>query len=194
MSCSDKLGRWSVIGLQGALLTHFIQPVYLTSITLGTLFHHGHLSRAICCRFDHPELLNTLEYPYRLVHPNLGTVNEKDEIKRHVGKASTGSLNWTPFDSNPEILDGGTGRPTSKLFQTLEKLNSRSRLSKLSLLQEFRELCQLAGMDHLTGLNYRDCKEEASAYQQAKNNLFNYCKKAGFGVWAKLPREVDEFD
>ena len=194
MSCSDKLGRWNVVGLQGALLTHFIHPIYLTSITLGTLFHHGHLARAICCRFNNPELLNTLEFPYRLVHPILGTVPGKEEIKRHVGKTSSGSLNWTPFDTSPEFLDGSTGRPTSRLFQTLEQLNSKSRLSKVCLLQEFRELCQLAGMNHLSGLNYRECKEQANGYQQAKANLFDYCKKVGLGVWAKLPREVDEFN
>jgi hypothetical protein len=39
MSCTDKLAAWTAIGIQGALLTHLVRPIYLASIVVGG---HGH--------------------------------------------------------------------------------------------------------------------------------------------------------
>jgi hypothetical protein len=50
MSDSDKLLQWNVVGLQGALLSQLVLPTYVQTMTLGSGFSHGHLTRAICCR------------------------------------------------------------------------------------------------------------------------------------------------
>ena len=35
MSCSDKIACWNVVGIQGALASHLLRPVYIDKITIG---------------------------------------------------------------------------------------------------------------------------------------------------------------
>lgn len=47
--------RWNVVGLQGSLMSYFTEPIYFSSIILGSLYHADHLSRAMYQRITEIE-------------------------------------------------------------------------------------------------------------------------------------------
>ena len=190
MSCSDKILRWNVLGLQGALLSQFMEPVYMSSLTLGSLHHHGHLSRAVCCRVR--EIKEDLPTGFTVNHPSLGRAGGGDEMKRHTEKTSNFSLNWALGDNKAELTDGVTGRPVTGQC-LLPSPTPLSRISKASLFSLFVTLCKNSDCDEVDTTTYSDVKRAALEYQQAKSTLFRCFQKKGYACWMKKPEEQEQF-
>uniref|UniRef100_A0A1A7YY39 Adenosine deaminase, RNA-specific n=2 Tax=Iconisemion striatum TaxID=60296 RepID=A0A1A7YY39_9TELE len=190
MSCSDKIMRWNVLGLQGALLSYFLHPIYLKSITLGYLYSHGHLTRAVCCRLarDGEAFSNSLPPSFRLNHPEVGRVSVYDST-RHTGKTKESSVNWClPDQQNVEVLDGTKG----KLDGNKQAV---SRVSKSNLFCLFRHLCQRCSRPDLLSLSsYAQAKMSATSFQQAKQMFFKALSVHGYGAWIGKPLEEKSFE
>uniref|UniRef100_A0A5G2QXI1 Double-stranded RNA-specific adenosine deaminase n=2 Tax=Sus scrofa TaxID=9823 RepID=A0A5G2QXI1_PIG len=188
MSCSDKILRWNVLGLQGALLTHFLQPVYLKSVTLGYLFSQGHLTRAICCRVtrDGSAFENGLRYPFIVNHPKVGRVSVYDS-KRQSGKTKETSVNWCLADGyDLEILDGTRGTVDGPR-------NELSRVSKKNIFLLFKKLCSFRYRRDLLRLSYGEAKKAARDYEIAKNYFKKSLRDMGYGNWISKPQEEKNF-
>ncbi|XP_078484740.1 double-stranded RNA-specific adenosine deaminase-like isoform X2 [Ciona intestinalis] len=176
MSCCDKIAKWNFAGLQGALLNTFIEPIYLETITIGCHFHHGHLTRALCCRVDKAlRCYNGTKIPIKF---KIGKVSGK-ELQRQTGKLKTRefSLNWSIGDEQFEVIDGSNGRCQSSV----------SRLSKCALYAMFKQLSSVKY------LNYREAKQSCSDYQKVKRIMFEALQQAGFGKWSYKPPEESQF-
>uniref|UniRef100_A0A8C7YJG1 Adenosine deaminase RNA specific n=1 Tax=Oryzias sinensis TaxID=183150 RepID=A0A8C7YJG1_9TELE len=190
MSCSDKILRWNVLGLQGALLTHFLHPIYLKSITLGYLYSHGHLTRAVCCRLarDGEAFAQSLPHPFTLNHPEVGRVSVYDST-RHTGKTKESSVNWSlPDQYNVEVLDGTKGKLDGNK-------QSVSRVSKSRLFCLFRSMCQKSNRADLLSLpSYAQAKISATSFQLAKQHFFQALSLHGYGAWIGKPLEEKSFE
>lgn len=50
-TCSDKIARWNVLGIQGSVLAPFLdRPLYLSTVVVGRKFSSITCRRAVCCR------------------------------------------------------------------------------------------------------------------------------------------------
>ncbi|XP_014671892.1 PREDICTED: double-stranded RNA-specific editase 1-like [Priapulus caudatus] len=185
MSCSDKISRWNMLGLQGALLSHFCEPIYLNSIILGSLYHAEHFSRAVYDRVSHREALPS---PFHLNKPMLSGISNPEA--RQPGKAPNFSVNWTVSDDELEVVNAMTGKAES---------GRPSRLSKQALFTRFHALYASIGPgaseppDARPRL-YSEAKARVSLYQQAKQQMYKAFQSAGLGTWVKKPVEQDEFE
>jgi tRNA-specific adenosine deaminase 1 len=67
MSCSDKIARWAVLGIQGALASLVLAPVYVHAIVIGEVDKsmRAHV-RADCDRALHERLGNSKSKSYFL--------------------------------------------------------------------------------------------------------------------------------
>ncbi|KAK3608497.1 hypothetical protein CHS0354_010347 [Potamilus streckersoni] len=190
MSCTDKICRWNVVGMQGALLSHFLEPIYLDSLTLGFLYDHGHLARAVCCRLAQGEtkIDDHLPVDFKLNHPWLGRVTAC-EPTRETQKTKSLSINWALGDERPEVTDGSLGL----CYTGIEK-GFFSRCSKRNLYDNFKKVCERFGKQELLAANnYHEAKGMAKDFVKAKETMLMKFKENKCGIWVSKPIEEEMF-
>jgi len=153
MSCSDKIARWNIVGIQGSLLSSIIEPVYLHSIVLGSLLHPEHMYRAVCGRIE--KSIQGLPPPYHLNKPRLALVTSAEP--RNQAKAPNFGINWTIGDTELEVVNSLTGRTIG---------GQVSRITKQAFFVKYGFL-----MTNLPGILVRKVTTD---YGQTKANVKDY--------------------
>ncbi|XP_059044819.1 double-stranded RNA-specific editase Adar [Achroia grisella] len=193
MSCSDKVARWCVVGMQGALLSRLLRPVYLHSLVLGSLLHPSHMYRALCGRIE--TFITSLPPPFKLQPPLLARAASTEA--RTPARAPSFSVCWcvtTPF---PEVVNATTGKLESGQPSLLCKQSMFARwlylATRLPLLQQEDGVLVDALPEHLDSLLYNEAKQMCPSYQATKDRLIQAFEKAKLGRWVKKPLEQDQF-
>ena len=105
MSCSDKIARWNILGIQGSLLSLYVDPIYFKSIIVGAMYHEHHLTRALYTRIS-----GILNLPESYI-PNLPLLHGvSDPPARVANKSPTQSVNWSWGDRDVEVVNSRTGK------------------------------------------------------------------------------------
>jgi hypothetical protein len=106
MSCSDKITKWLILGIQGSLLTNFLTaPIYLTAIVVGDCpYNNEAMKRSLIYRSEKIDIVKLPEN-FKLTSPHFLKSNllfkfsklaKNDEQIKKVEDNNDDDLNSTP--------------------------------------------------------------------------------------------------
>ncbi|TDL29774.1 adenosine deaminase/editase [Rickenella mellea] len=207
MTCADKMALWSVVGVQGALASVLLEPVYIYAVVIGDVQEElRDVVRGDCERAwrDRLGTVDGLQEPYSLRTPEIHFTpkpfvysrNSLEAQSPHFppASASNESLCWIADTPNShEVLAGGIRRGVSA--KNRSRPAHRPQLCKASLFA--LHLDTLSTLDRPLppeDMTYFDLKHIAftNGYQHAKDALRG--KGRVFEGWIVSGRPWESFD
>ncbi|XWS46061.1 hypothetical protein CRYUN_Cryun14cG0032000 [Craigia yunnanensis] len=200
VSCSDKIARWNIVGVQGALLSYFLQPVYLCSITVGKSPYVSEdfclaqqLKRSLYDRII--PLSDELIKPFEVNKPIFcaAAVPAKEFQHSETAQATLTcgySICWNKSGLH-EVILGTTGRKQGTSAKGAVYPSTESSLCKKRLLEIFLSLSQECKTKCSSNeVSYRELKDRSGEYNSASKLLKG---KPPFHNWLLKPLNLENF-
>ncbi|CRL04288.1 CLUMA_CG017386, isoform A [Clunio marinus] len=173
LSCSDKIARWNMMGIQGCLLSSIVDPIYLNSVILadGTSFNQTAMERALYRRFSDADKF--LNHPFKLHRPTILVANNKLKFpfcRNDTDRVnpSANSIIYSRIDESERPIEVGvSGKRQGVTKKQMQTRKAHLKISKieifteyLNILNEFPELKShlYSSLINLDDLCYKDVK------------------------------------
>lgn len=199
VSCSDKLAKWNVLGMQGALLHQFLaEPIYYDSLTFcdSNFCDIEATERALFKRFTNT--INLSNGKMKMMHPKIQiSYGTKFEFEKNDQlDPSPGSIVWCKVKRCPQqvAVSGKRQGVTKKLARTPK---GRLSITKIELFREYLNL--LKKFNQKMNLFPLETNFDDLIYSEAKNKAIDYqtiwieLKKSYFKIWTTKSDDLKTF-
>ncbi|XP_017797212.1 PREDICTED: tRNA-specific adenosine deaminase 1 [Habropoda laboriosa] len=183
LSCSDKMAKWHILGVQGSLLSILIPPIKIETIVVGgnSPFSLEAMERGLYKRFN--EKKNNLN----IIQSKLSFKQLKNDERKH---PCSSSIIWCAVrNRDTEIAVEGR-----KQGATRKKKGSYLLVTRRVFFETFLRICDRyqnleCNTRHPKKMTYLDCKKWSKDYQ----NLWNTLKSGSFHAWPSKPIRLQTF-
>ncbi|VBB29865.1 unnamed protein product [Acanthocheilonema viteae] len=169
MSLADKMLKWNYLGLQGALLSRLLEPIFMTHLCVGVPSNDKAITQAVLLRFG---------------DMRRGELMVKSS---QTGVVPHGEMyhNWVSGIGTIERLDPFTGRTVT---------GSPSRLCKSELYESWARVMAAVKADEYKPVwSCSEAKQSEVVYQQALQAFHLKLHENGLGMWQRKEPQIDGF-
>lgn len=170
LSCSDKICSWSILGIQGALLSCLVKPIYFDCVLIGDDFDRESVERALVTRISDFEIQKEFQEQGFKNNSTKLIIIKSSGLDLKPGDSDENSSFWhIGLSAVGKIVLGfkkGSKRPKK---ETPFGLSLQSPLSRQYFFEKYYKI-----LKKNTSASYIEEKCRASHYQKAKKLFFEH--------------------